>query len=224
MSEEEKKEFEQSLDNSPEIQEAFKDFLTSKRLGYEMGRLDQKKAFHTLSEAQQEQPKSRRLWLGISAAAAVIIILLALITLIPQLSQPTPSDIFAEQFSLPEVPTEMGKLEDSLIKKANVAFENGDYQQAISLFEQVNQDNISSFLQSQIALLSGVSYLKLNEGDQARNSLERANQHTEMADWYLALSWLGENQVENAQQAFQKIATTKGHFYQDKAKKILDML
>ncbi len=226
LSREEKIVLEQELEDSVEIRREFEAFLRSKKLAYAAGRYDQKEKLHAISSRHQAiRLRRKRLWIGGSLLAAVVVILFALNTIQLIGGASSPAEIFAENFSLPATPAPMGAREDSMLFAAHQSFEKGDFERAITLYQSIPADSLTAFGKSQIALFVGLGYMRQQNGSAARSSFSAAVQHQEQADWYSALSWLQEKGLEvQAQKAFESIARSPGHYYQERAKRILEKL
>ena len=229
MAEEEKTRLETEIETDQAVKTAFEGFLKSRHVAILAGSLHEKESLHEIStraHQQRQQPtRTRNMWLGGALLAAVIALLIAVVTFADFGTSPDPSQIFVENFSLPDPPAHQGALTDSLMTHAHKAFEREEYQAAITLYESVEVDSLSAYSQSRRALFVGVSYLKIDQPHQARAYFSQMSQLQEYADWYTALSWLTDPaDLSEAQKVFQQIADREGHHYQKRAIAILEVL
>ncbi len=220
---------ESEIEENAAIKAEFEGFLKTKHLAIQAGTLHEKESLHEIStkahQQRQRSTRTRNLWMGGGLLAAAIALLIAVVMLVDFDGSADPAQLFAENFSLPDTPAPLGTVTDSLMAAAHKTFERQAYEAAIALYEQVPADSLSALQQSEKALFTGLSYLKLGNPGQARDHFQEMGQLTEQGDWYTALSWLTVPvDREKAQKAFQRIADREGHHYQEKAKEILEEL
>lgn len=165
-----------------------------------------------------------------SVAAAAIAILLAVYFVGINNQGTDPSQLFTQNFSpYPDELTIMGNGDDtydqSLANRAMTFYKDQNYPEAVLRLDSLiaQAPGISLF-----QLYKGISHIELKEYDLAKKALGNAAQsgglYTHAAEWYLALTMLGEGNIESAKTAFQSINAQKGHFYQLKAKQVLNSL
>lgn len=229
LSKEEQVALEAELENSEEMKQEFMDFLASKKIAFHGSLQKEKNSLHEISTAyhqQKSQLKRRNLFMGALVAVAAAVLLLFIFFPVQQTQTTDPAQIYAANFAPQDAQRYLGQAEDSLLQRANNAFSDGeDYQQALALYQAIPLDSLTAYQQSQVHLYQGICYLTMGEGANARKQFASATQLEEDADWYTALSWLKEaDQLDQAILAFEKIANTKGAFYQKKAKAILEAL
>jgi len=99
---------------------------------------------------------------------------------------------------------------NALVKTGIKFYNNGKYQQAISLFESYPENIIAR-------LYSGFSYMNLKKFDLAESQFKYIlnqgdNIFIDQAEWNLGLSYLGDNQTEQATKIFTKIAEGNGAY------------
>lgn len=107
---------------------------------------------------------------------------------------------------------------DETVRKAFVAYESEDYNEAIKQFANLNADYVP-FYKAQ-------SYLKLGKLNKAKQFLNTSITNTVFvaeSHWYLALIALKEKQKDQAVEQLQKVITL-GTFKKDKAKELLEKL
>lgn len=108
---------------------------------------------------------------------------------------------------------------DETVRKAFVAYESEDYNEAIKQFDNITNANYVSFYKAQ-------SYLKLNDLNTARQFLNASITNKVFvaeSHWYLALIALKEKQKDQAVEQLQKVIAL-GTFKKDKAKALLEKL
>lgn len=224
--------FEKRLEEDSEFKADFRTFLQSKASIYQAGVKEEKALFESKREDmirrhQQVQVSKerflRRRRLMMMAAGFVILLSLVFL-LMPNEEKQSPEALYAQYFEAPEIPAQLSIDQDSLLTVAYKNFNIKAYKLALTQFKVLEMESFPPPIQSEIMLFAGVSALESSQGQEARSFLNLALQHPQEASWYIALSWLKEGQKENAEKAFKQIVDTEGHFYQESAKKILDML
>ena len=110
---------------------------------------------------------------------------------------------------------------ESLERDAFVAYEQGNYESAIPLFDQLSQDGDG---EAYIDFFLGQSYLNLKRPKEAIRKFEQAiasdGEFTEEAYWYLALAYLKDGNSAEALKLL-KILTEDYQFNQDKAEELI---
>lgn len=101
---------------------------------------------------------------------------------------------------------------NAIVKSGIKLYNNGKYQQAISLFDS-NPENVIA------RLYSGFSYMNLKEFDMAENQFKYIldqgdNIFIDQAEWNLGLSYLADEKTEQASTIFAKIASEDGAYSQ----------
>jgi tetratricopeptide (TPR) repeat protein len=98
---------------------------------------------------------------------------------------------------------------DGVIFKAMLAYQNGDYQNAIIDFKQIVEGNPNS---NTIKFYLGISYMELYDFENARVNLmsvaESNSLFKEQALWYCGLCFLGEGNIDEAKSIFIKPSKT----------------
>ena len=103
------------------------------------------------------------------------------------------------------------------------AFNKGNYKLAIEELKIV-RENDQKYIESQFYL--GQSYFKINQFKEAINPFETVFQSNDSrfknaAQWFSALSFLGDNQIEIAKSKFEEIINQNTPPYSEKAENIL---
>jgi len=162
-------------------------------------------------------------WVAI-AAAVIILAVIAIPRLIP-----SEIDLQEQYFAyaiLPSAPDTKSGEQDSLIATAHFAFNQKDYTQATATYEQILADSGYVF-NAKVHLYLGLSYLSEGKTADARSQFEKcptASPEYMDASWFHALSYLKEENVPELKKELNPIAADQQHFYQQKAKKLLDVL
>jgi tetratricopeptide (TPR) repeat protein len=156
----------------------------------------------------------------VALAAAIALLIVA----IPFYNQgPSKDDLFKayfEPFDSPGSDTKRGTNEITDKAKAYDAYDNGRYEEAIALFEKMQNDDPI------MHLCLGNAQLKVGQLEKAEfNFNHLLAEHEDLvtpARWYLALTYLKQNKVERAKSNLWQI--TKSSTYGEKARKLLKEL
>ena len=107
-------------------------------------------------------------------------------------------------------------------QKGYQAYDNGRYEEAISLFQNTLKENDDPVVE----LCQGNAYLSIGQADKAelvfRNILDDHEDLVTQAKWYLILSYLKQNKLERAKSTLWEIS--KSSTYGEKARKLLKEL
>lgn len=154
-----------------------------------------------------------RLRFYLSAAAMILI---ACTTVLLMLRKSDSVKLFEEYYKpYPNIiPMVRGTAADFDMKAAMVLYNSGNYQQAVTEFDKI----LSSDPENEAALFyKGISYLSLEKGDKAESDLEHAlslqnGKLKDQAEWYLALSYLLNDKVPEAENLLVKIVNEKNYY------------
>jgi len=218
-------EFETRLAQEPELNTDFESFLRTYRSIHMAGYMEERKAWIEKSKAlHRQRAKTQRLRIGLAVAAAAVAIL-CMFVLLNNPKTYSGSEIYAEYYQPLKPTIIMGEAaeEQANFQRANLAFSQEKYAEALTLYQQIDTDSLSAFEASQLALFMGISHLEEGNNDQARIAFKGAIQHQDQASWYTALSWLAED-TEQAIPLLQAITDSPQHFYQKQATEILKKL
>lgn len=127
-------------------------------------------------------------------------------------------------------PIVRGESPKTIEYSAFVAYENKDYHKAINLFNSVTNPNETS-----IQFYKAMSFLSLNKTDDAIQTLlpiatlkeveSSSKNFTEMANWYLGLAYLKNDNLEKALSQFSIVANHPTYtFKKEEAKKIISFI
>jgi hypothetical protein len=241
MGEEEKKEFERKLNQDQSLNTMMTDMnllvegikmsaaQTSKeeksdRLNFfaEINDIESH-AFEISAPVAKVVPMYRKPW-ALSAAASVIL-LVSLTFYFMREQTPLNEQLYVayfEPFDSPGSGLTRGTNVVTLKAEAYEYYDNGNYQLAAQLFEQIVKERDDAIAQ----LCLGNAYLKLNDFARAEKTFtDMVAKHAELftqAKWYLALTYLKENKMERAKAILWEIS--KSSTYGEKAQKLLKKL
>lgn len=115
-----------------------------------------------------------------------------------------------------------GNIQVTVKRRAYEAYDNGNYLQAATLFEQALNEEDEAI----VHLCLGNAYMKNNQWKKAEASfLQMLKEHNDLVTqtkWYLALVYVKENKTEKAKSTLWEITTSST--YGVKAKKLLEEL
>jgi tetratricopeptide (TPR) repeat protein len=158
------------------------------------------------------------MWRASAIAAAILILILAGYLLIPQ--QKSPEQLAMSHFEPYPLSNIRGKTNDqqTLFDKAIAPYQQGDFEKALPFLRQLHQAdpshpqlklNLASGLMAEGQPKEAISLLKTISGPGA-----------DAAEWYLALAYLQDGQVDTAKILLQEISG-KSHFRQEQAMELL---
>jgi hypothetical protein len=111
---------------------------------------------------------------------------------------------------------------ESPFKTAMDAYTKKDFETSYKLLDEVcsiDKENSEAFF------FKGISAMKIEKFDTAVTSfkvvLSSTSLYIDAAEWYIALCYLGKNDISNAKKVFQHIIINPNNFYKDKACSLL---
>ncbi|MEM9341200.1 MAG: hypothetical protein AAGA66_20890 [Bacteroidota bacterium] len=109
--------------------------------------------------------------------------------------------------------------------KAMSSYNEGNYQQAISLFEIISVKEKDKERATAALLYAGIAYMAVDSLTQAVDLLQhvKAQEYPlfkEVADWYLLLSHLKTNQIDDFNHQLSVILSQKEHLYFEEATRL----
>lgn len=239
MSEEEKKSFEIEMQENKALA---KQLAVAKEINQTIG-LEGKfqefqKTIHTLNQRhfqnnQKETPKQeatirsinpRRRFLAIAAAVIVLVVSSVLIWNVLQSESPSSSELFAANYEPYTIGQRSGN--DDLTEVEKAAFENyadGNYKTAILNFQILVTQNPTN---ETYLLGLGSAYLSTQQTINAIKIFDLINDSSinyQAAQWYLALAYLQNDEVETAKKTLEALAQGE-RTYAIKAKELLKQL
>ena len=117
-----------------------------------------------------------------------------------------------------------GEDDDIILKRAMDAYDDQNYQRAISLLQPYMEANPK---QRSAALYLGIAEMELSNYGKAESHLTDAlndPRYQQQADWYLALLYLRMNDVHKSSETLQKIIDPGNHYKDKEAREILRSL
>lgn len=173
-----------------------------------------------------EMASSRKIWPAYAVAASVAIIAIAFAynnNFIFNKSNRIFDEHFTPYQALVNGPTRSEAISKSLQTRAFSAYSNDNYQQAITLFEEIDALEDDPL----IWFYLGNSYLAIDKPEDAINYfLEVLSQDTALtpqARWYLGLSYLANRDIGEAKKVFEALANDTTS-YGERAKSILNQI
>ncbi|MEP7231336.1 MAG: hypothetical protein ABI691_13840 [Ginsengibacter sp.] len=205
------KDLEEELENLKISLEAVKSFGLRGRVS----------AIHTgmMKEVQQQTlPKKGKIrnltWYSLRIAAAVLII--AGSAIFYQYITLSSTSLYEKNFSSYTLHENRGADNKSVLQ---AAYESANYTAAINSFEKTPIKNTQDYF------LAGNAYLYLDKPSDAiqcflaiqqLNNQQQTHQYTDDAEYYLAMSYLKNNEPAKALLLFEQIHTDKNHLYNSK--------
>lgn len=186
------------------------------------------------TQNQETSTKVRSLWqqkyFKWAAVAASIIILLVPASTYFYTNMIFPNQLFNQYYSpyenvvAPTVRGGEGEQKTIEMQQSLQSYTATNYQQAIVDIREFIDDNPK--WKNDVALYLGISYLETGNTAKAvqtfQDIIKAENQFDDQARWYLAMSYLKEDQIEDARQQLQLLANDKESSYQKKAKQVLE--
>ncbi|MEM6342523.1 MAG: hypothetical protein AAF927_01535 [Bacteroidota bacterium] len=220
--------FEQALDADLELKDALKKHLEALIAIRQKGFQEEVKKGVAEFEGEKETKIRRLSPLRLMAMAAAILLLAVVVWWLLPAAQNDSQALFASHFYAPNASdlrrggpqSPADSLPTPLIQGLQ-AYQQQLYPAAIADFRAVDGDRLTASERSWLSLLTGVSYLVSANTDSAQFFLSRADMHSEMGDWYLALTALKGEQLEKARRQLEEIAQDDNHDYQLLAQALL---
>lgn len=223
LTKDERIEFDALLANDTEFKEevAFHDNV--KRVAEE-DHDDAFKAMLSDFEAEHQPKKVFRLQQYSKWLVAASVILIAGLTYVLTLSNPTSQELFAANFQPYENvvhPIVRGTKEQDQKTKAFIAYETGDYELAVSLFSELYEKEKQPYY----LFYKANALLKLEKANEAipllKEHLKTKDTLSEKSTWYLALAYLKIDDKNNAQLLLEDIIKSK-KYKASEAEKLLE--
>ncbi len=205
ISDEEGQELKQLRKNT-EFEEEFlfrKNLYEASKLG---GRRALKNRFGQLDSRAKVKPL-KKWWIAASVAAVGLLILASTFLLKPSSSEALYSEHYSKLINK-VVPITRGEDNPDNLKIGFINYQRGDYEQAKSIFNEELEDN------GQIAIYLGIIAMEEKDFEQAVSILDPIAQDpslhfSEDAKWYLALSYLAQDNRDRTRKILQEITKSK---------------
>jgi hypothetical protein len=245
MSPKEKKEFEQQLQDDPELKTTFEEHKELIRTIHLIERQRLIESLHDLNrqlpeidlqtvelgdsidipegEPKPKPPIWKKYWVktivkwGTAIGMAAAIAMLVVFYAIPD-----PNQRLFDKYFIPDpgIPVQMSDYKT--YTKAMLAYQAHNYRQAIEELELL-ESTIGP--RDTIDFLMGNAWLARNKPAEAQQSFQRvlrqASGYTEYAQWYLALAYLLGDKRDDATTMLKAIVTTSNHYYTESATALL---
>ena len=157
-------------------------------------------------------------------AAAIALILVAGYWFL--LQPPSGADIYQEHYQAYALNFgERSNATQDITFTAGQFYQDGIYTKALDLFQTIPKDSVSA----KITLAKGICFLETNQLDEAAQSFQTLIDQQDIiyedhARWYLALTFLKEEKIDQAKNLLRQIAEKERSFKQDEAKAVLKSL
>lgn len=180
-----------------------------------------KNTIKTVIEDSNGTGTNRRfLYLGTAAAIAAIIA----IVLVYLPTQFSTKDLYDEYMSFNDIPTLISRGDSvSSMVQGQLAFENGDYQQAITHFE--NGLNDSTEIDAIAYIYLGIAHLELDHYQLALVEFDKLKKSTSLeavrADWCKAMVYLKKGDTPRLSKILNQITSNKRNYKFKEAQKLL---
>lgn len=220
-------EFEGLLKTDAEFKSAF-EFEKELQLGLKKyDRKEIKELFSSLNKTEEKSEGkviSMRPWL-VAASIALIVGLGSWLFIFnsPDLNT---AQLYAANFTAYDNvihPIERGNQIDDLKTKAFTAYENGEYLEALELFEELHTKQKDSY----IDFYSAMVLMQLNKQEDAipllKRYIEKEGELKDRASWYLALAYLKLDNIKESKVQLADLVKL-GSFKTDAAKELLSQL
>jgi len=177
--------------------------------------------------ASFEKPKQQTNWWKY-AVAALILIVGGWVVLKQFLNKPNPSELYMSYYqTYPNViaPNVRGENEETLIKRAFMAYDSGDFLLATQLFGELK----TQISEDYVVFYEGLSYLEVNKAAKTIALFENkkfTNSDAQLENyrkWYLALAYLKTGKKEQAVEILKGLSITENP-QKDQVLKLLEEL
>ncbi len=218
--------FETKLEIDDVLMKLYDEFVLAKKLVEEAGRLELRAQLESIDKdlTESKSPVIPIWTKSVIRIAAIVVIALGIYHFGFNQSRTGP-EIFYDQYEAYSVPSgerSSGLSGDESWLEALDLYKNEKYQAALELMNQI-EDPIS---ESQLQFYRGLCFLSLKNPEMAMQEFNQVllsdSDYKEHAQWYLALTFLLDSELEGASELLKQIDSAGG-FYANRAKKILKM-
>lgn len=159
------------------------------------------------------------------AVAAVLVIALSInLVLNPSIDENKLFDTYFEPSKNVTQPIVRSDSDENILNTAFIAYNDSNYEEAVSLFKNAYQDS----KQSELLFYEGNAFLALGD---TKNAIEKFKEHLTYSDiltyrssWYLALAYVKTKQLEKAKQALKTFINSGENFKKEEATSLLKKL
>lgn len=169
--------------------------------------------------------KNKRPWLYY-LSAALIAILITIITLMPQ--EKSSQELYVDYYNTSDIPSlvSRGGGEDASLMDASRYFEEGNYNEALKILILKSSTDLKN--RASILLYKGISEMELGQFDNAHASFDQLRNSdlidAPMGTWYKALLYLKMNDSEKAKVLLTQISASSSNYKYKEAKELLEKL
>ncbi len=231
LSEKELARFEQELHASPDLLVDIDLYKEVDEAIADTEVLDFRAQLTNLREETRRSETGRRVfrftrpWHYAASAALALLVAIGLATV---LGRPlSNSDLFVKYMKPYELVLTNRSVDNEatniLMNIAQTAYQNGDFESAVGLYDEVLAIN-SEKVEAEFG--KGVSNMEITKYVEATESFTRVIEHNDnlfiqKAEWYMAGCLLAMNETDRARRQLAMIASSSHHYYKDDATKIL---
>ena len=174
-----------------------------------------------LQREKNKKPKAKKIqfWFySISSVAAILLILL----LLNIFKRDSSYNLYTAYFEMPETQSGISRGASKISESFFDYYSKEQYKEALDEIKSVNEEDLADNLM--LKFYVSVSYMKANNIPKAikyLSELHETNPDLSEVQWYLALAYLKEKQIDKAKALLQSI---DDKMYADKAKEVLKKL
>ncbi|MEK6476868.1 tetratricopeptide repeat protein [Catalinimonas sp. 4WD22] len=229
LSEAEKRDFEQKMNQNPGLKEEVEqhaDLIKGMQHHFSSELKSRLKESDQASKGSKGSKSYRRIFLNSLAVAATISLFFVLGYVL--MDNASPEALYQTHYqAYPNIvnPVERSaSAESSELNNAMRAYEQGDYQEAVTLFEQAEEPLSTSY-----EFYLAISYLELANYQNAVELLKKVEQseveaYHYPALWYQGMAYLVQKDTENAKQILKQLSESGDNYYSTKASELLQEL
>ena len=157
------------------------------------------------------------------AAAASIALLIAVYFF---LRQPTPGNdaLFAANYEPYQIGLVQRGTQQEALTQADQLYRAGSFDQAAPVLESILEVDPNL---PKVRMALAISYLEMNQDELAKEQLNQIYDnplYTDKVQWYLALIFIRNNQIDQAQSELEKLVQDQNSNYQSRANQLLNQL
>lgn len=217
---EEKREFENDLEENPDLQEEYQAYLATKKA---IDEFVKEEILAKLDEIAQRKPVPEVKVLGLTrrtwAMAAGVLILIGALMFLYGHQEYSDDRLFAKQYERPSWDSNRGdQPTNSTYDKAISSLQNNEVEEAADQLSKVGRDdeayNVALYVMAHLQLQADAG----EEAVETFNALKQQNdkRYQENVDWFLALAYLKVGEESMVDQQINTILQNEQHpYYQD---------
>lgn len=216
--------FEQRLKAEPELLSDLEAALKARAAVVMTAREKRREALRNRYRPTEGRTINMRMGMGLAVAAAAILLLF--FGLKGSFSTPQASEELFAQYYQSQTLSGLRSIDSetySTWKEAAALYNNGDFEAAIPLMEQLVLDSLFEE-QAKLRYFLAMSYMEVDKCSEAANTLDQVPDGSAFAahvEWYQALCKLKTGQRDDAVKMLQKIASRQIHIHKKEAEALL---